>query len=151
MSRPRIQSSTIDVTQWPSVDPNALTADTKAIFERRLNALERYLAGESVRQIHTQTDVGSRQLYRLLERCLTRHDDGRVFGYCGLLPHLHVNAYARRTQVTKLSGAGSRGTAGAFAHLLERHAELEDWINQQIRKRRVVLKQHSAGDRRTPT
>ena len=147
MSRPRIQSSTIVVTQWPSVDPNALTADTKAIFERRLNALERYLAGESVRQIHAKTGVGSRQLYRLLERCLTRHDDGRVFGYRGLLPRIHVNAYARRTQVTKLSGAGSRGTAGAFTHLLERHAELEDWINQQIRKRRVVLKQHSAGDR----
>ena len=64
----------------------------------------------------------------------------------GLLPHLHVNAYARRTQVTKLSDAGSRGTAGAFAHLLERYGQLEDWINQQIRKRRVVLKQHSAGD-----
>ena len=60
MSRPRIQSSTIVVTQWPSVDPNALTADTKAIFERRLNALERYLAGESVRQIHAKTGVGSR-------------------------------------------------------------------------------------------
>ncbi|MEO6072502.1 MAG: integrase, partial [Burkholderiales bacterium] len=92
--------------------------------------MEHYLAGESVRDIHTQTSVGSRQLYRLLERCLARHDDGRVFGYRGLLPHVHVNAYTRHTPLTTLSEAGSRGTAGAFAYCLERYPVLEDWINQ---------------------
>ena len=147
MSRPRIQLNGIDVTQWPSVDTNALSAPAKAHFERRLRAIEHYVTGLSVRQVYAETNVRPQQLYRLIARCLTPHDDGRLFGYRGLLPRIHVNAYTRRTQVTQLSAAGSRGTAGAFAYLLERYPALDDWLNQQIRHHRVVLKQHSAEDR----
>ena len=147
MSRPRIRSSGVDVTSWPSVDRNALSADIKVIFEQHLEALERYLAGGSVRQIFAETEIRPQQLYRLLKRCLTRHDDGRVFGYRGLLPHVHVNAYTRHREVSKLGNAGSRGTAGAFRQLLEQHSALEDWIDLQIRGHRLVLKQHQVEDR----
>lgn len=146
MQRRRSDLQAIDSTGWPSVDVNALDEQTRAIYAQRHRAIVRFLAGETVRQIATQTQVANRSIYRLLARCLAIHPDGRVHGYRGLLPRIRVESYTRYAHPKSLSASGSRGTAGAFLLLLERYPTLATWLERQIRERAVVLKQISTDD-----
>ena len=95
MQRRRSDLQAIDSTGWPSVDVNALDEQTRAIYAQRHRAIVRFLAGETVRQIATQTQVANRSIYRLLARCLAIHPDGRVHGYRGLLPRIRAESYTR--------------------------------------------------------
>jgi putative transposase len=76
-------------------------------------------------------------LYRLVDRALRTHPDGRIWGFRALIPGLHVKVYERR-KPAKVTG---RGLAGAFTQLLERHEELDQLIRQLIRSREVLLVQ----------
>jgi|GEM_PF-2902946 len=147
MSRRRADLQQLDIAHWPSVDYSALAGRARESYLKRQLAVELYAKGESVRSIVKQTGVEMRQLYRLLQRCLAVHDDTRLFGYRGLLPRQRVRDYVRRKQVNTLDPRGSRGTAGAFGMLLERHPGLQTWLKHQIRDRRVFLEQVSTCNR----
>jgi putative transposase len=143
MNRRRADLQQLDADGWPSVDYNTLTGSVRKTFQRRQRAVELYLKGESVRDIVRQTQVECRQLYRLLRRCVAIHRDGRPFGFRALVPHQRVRDYTRVKHPKALPVGGSRGTAGAFEHLLERYPALLTWLQQQLRDRRVFIQQLS--------
>jgi hypothetical protein len=128
-----------DIAAWPEFDALALPARRRKKFEARRRAVELYAAHIAIRQIEEQTGVNRRQLYRLVDRCVEAHEDGRIFGYRALVRYARVSGYQRIAQVSIGHTGGSRGTAGAFVMLLEAHPSLAAWIKKQIADKRIAL------------
>lgn len=103
----------VDLDRWPAIDAPALSAQRRALYERRERALPLYLDGATDLQIKAACGMVRAHAYRLLtERCLKEHVDGRVYGWRGLLPHTRVKPY-ERTAPLKLN-AWSGGAVGAL-------------------------------------
>jgi len=84
--------------------------------------------GDSLTVIREKTKIDRRVLYRMIERALRIQPDGRVWGFRALIPGLHTKAYER----CKPAKVSSRGLAGAFTQLLDRHEEFEQLIRQLV-------------------
>lgn len=144
--RRRPDAAGLDPAGWPEFDSHALPAAEREAFLARRHAVELYAGHVAVSRIEKLTGVDRRQLYRLLDRCLEVHEDGRVFGWRALVRYRRVAGYRRTARLKLHPLGGSRGTAGAFAALLQAHPRLVEWIDQQVRNDRVSLAQVSTGD-----
>jgi transposase InsO family protein len=98
-----------------------------------------YLSGASVAMIKSVTGVDRRQIYRLLDRCVMLHEDGRPWGWRGLVPYARTSEY-RRSAALEVTDQGA-GAAGAFSLLLQANPGLQDWIGQAVRKKRISIEQ----------
>lgn len=150
MSRRKPNLQTIDVSTWPTVASSEFDTATRNMFEKRQQAVLRYIAGESIRAIEKSFGINRRQLYRWLDRAQAQHADGRPFGFRGLLRYIRIAEYARVHKVEVQGERGSRGAAGALVQLFERYPELAGWLLLQVKRRRVLLEQlHTDGQLRT--
>jgi putative transposase len=70
-----------DLDAWPTVDPSALAEARRKLFNRREQAIRRYVAGQSLVVVEGATGIKRGQLYQLLARCILRHPDGRIQGF----------------------------------------------------------------------
>ncbi|MGU8077124.1 integrase [Burkholderia pyrrocinia] len=150
MSRWKPEFQSLDVTTWPTLAWTEFDASIGDHVKVRMQAIERYARGDAVKDIETATGVNRRQLYRLLERGLAPHPDGRIYGYRALIAHVRVADYVRVQPVASRGERGSRGMVGALSQLLERYPVLAGWLRLQIKQRRVKLDQLAAdGNLRT--
>jgi hypothetical protein len=138
MNRRRTDFQALDVDAWPSVAYTEFGDKDRRAFQLRVNAVERYAQGESIGDIELATGVNRRQLYRLLDRGLAQHPDGRICGFRALLKHVRISEYVRTSPVKV---HGDRGAAGALSLLLERYPTLAAWLLLQVKQRRVLLQQ----------
>lgn len=128
--RRSIPSEIGDIGQWPGADDSVLGERARALFARRVRAMTLFLdGGIPLQEIGRETGVRINDLYRLFERCIAPHEDGRIYGCRALLPYLHTRPYERRTQV---AGATGGGASGAFTQLLRRYPEIERWIVRKV-------------------
>jgi putative transposase len=125
----------LELATWPGIDTSALDAKARQRYRQRAAAIEHYRSGSALTMIQEKTKIDRRVLYRILDRALRTHPDGRVWGFRALIPGLHTKAYERRLPAK----ATGRGLAGAFTQLLDRHEELEQLIRRLIRDREVLL------------
>jgi putative transposase len=79
MSRRRPEFQTLDLASWPTIAWTELDATGRTRVQRHIDAIERYANDEPVGSIETATGVNRRQLYRLLDRALSLHADGRLY------------------------------------------------------------------------
>jgi putative transposase len=150
MSRRRPEFQAIDVAAWPTVAHTELGEPVRKVFEGRMQAVLRYTKGESLKQIEQSTGVNRRQLYRLLERAMLSHPDGRPFGFRALVSYTRIADYVRVNPVQVRGARGSCGAAGALSQLFERYPALAGWLLLQVRQRRITLEQiHTEGRLRT--
>jgi putative transposase len=150
MNRRKPDLQTIDVSAWPTVAYTEFDPALRARFEKRQQAILRYIDGESIRAIEKSIGINRRQLYRWLERAQAQHPDGRPFGFRGLLPFIRIAEYERLSAIQVQGERGSRGTAGALAQLFERHPALAGWLLLQVKRRKGLLEQlHTDGHLRT--
>jgi transposase InsO family protein len=140
MSRRR-DTAEFDPATWPEFDASALTASQRTTFQARRTAIELYSQGTSIGEIESLIGINRRQLYRLIDRCVEPHEDGRPFGFRALVRYSRVASYQRVTRVHVQATGGCRGTAGAFGAMLEAHPALLDWIDKRIQAKRVSLTQ----------
>jgi hypothetical protein len=146
MNRRKPELQAIDLATWPGIAWTDLDSEARKVIRQRMHALELFVQGEPVDAIEKSTGVNRRQLYRWLERCLSLHPDGCVFGFRALQPYSRVVPYARLTGVVVQGEWGSRGTAGAFSQLLESYPVLATWLRLQVKRRRVTIEQiHTDG------
>jgi hypothetical protein len=136
MKRP--DSEALDLSRWPSVDVNALDEKARQGYQQRAMAVEHYSSGMPIDEVEKKTNVDRRVLYRVIERAVRAHPDGRPWGFRALIPGSHTKAYERH-KASKGSGAG---LAGAFSQLLEKHPKLEQLVRQLIADRDVLLVQN---------
>lgn len=143
MNRRRNELQDLDTSTWPAVDSHALSSTHQKTFAVRKQAIELYSAKKTVREIEKLTGINSRQLYRLLDRCLTQAEEGQIFGFRGLLKHSRIGSYTRTAKLHSACSITRQGFAGAFALLLERHPVLTEWLKQKIHQHAVILDQIS--------
>ena len=127
----------LDISRWPSVDVNALEEKARIRYQQRAAAVEHYAAGARLGEVESKTEIHRRVLYRMIERALQAHPDGRPWGFRALVPGSHTKAYERR----KTSKSAEVGLAGAFNQLLEEQPNLEKLICQLIASRDIRLVQ----------
>ena len=139
MKRPGAES--LDTTLWPSTDFSALEKQARKRYQARAAAIEFYSGGLPIGEVEERTRVDRRTLYRMIERALRRHPDGRPWGFRALIPSLHTVGYER----CKRSKGKGRGLSGSFGQLLDQHRELEGLLRELIQDREVWLIQR--GDR----
>lgn len=150
MNRRRPDLQMIDASAWPTVAYTGFDQSTRNRFEMRQQAILRFIAGESIKEIEKSTGVNRRQLYRWLERAQAQHPDGRPFGFRAVVRYMRIAEYERVRDVQVNGHDGSRGAAGALTQLFERYPALAGWLLLQVKRRRVHLEQiHTDGHLKT--
>ncbi|WP_284077779.1 hypothetical protein [Herbaspirillum aquaticum] len=126
-----------DVASWPSVDPSALSDTERAVFYARQQAISLFLTepGMTMRAIQLSTGVDPKTVYRIIERCLSKHTDGQIFGFRGAIPYARLKAYERVRGINNAAAAKGVGLSGAFGLLLERYPSLEQFLLKQAKMR----------------
>ncbi|MDM0117863.1 Mu transposase C-terminal domain-containing protein [Variovorax sp. J22R133] len=141
---PRIHD--VAPSTWPAFDTGALSATEREVFATRRQAIELYAAGRALSEIETCTGIDRRQLYRLLDRCMAPHEDGRLYGWRAVMRYARVGGYRRSARLAMPRDGTGRGAAGAFGLLLEAQPTLATWISQRVRDKRVAINQLSTDD-----
>ncbi|MDN8617153.1 integrase [Variovorax ginsengisoli] len=136
----------IDPASWPAFDTGALSVAKRQVFATRQQAIELYAAGQTLGQIEQSTGIDRRQLYRLLDRCVALHEDGRPFGWRAAVSYARVRGYKRCARVAPTRDGESRGAAGAFGLLLDTYPALAKWISDRVRARNVNIIQRTTDD-----
>ncbi|VWC10739.1 integrase catalytic region [Burkholderia stagnalis] len=139
MARRKPEFQTLDLSTWPTVAWTEFDAAERESIRARTTAIEQYACGATIKEIEQGTGVNRRQLYRLLERALTEHPDGRLYGFRTLILHARVADYVRLSPVKLRGERGSRGAVGALSQLFERFSVLAAWLQLQIKQHRVAL------------
>ena len=139
MARRKPEFQTLDPSSWPTIAWTEFDAAERESIQARMAAIEQYARGAAIKEIEQSTGVNRRQLYRLLERALAAHPDGRLYGFRALVLHARVADYVRLSPVKPNGERGSRGAVGALSQLLERFPVLAAWLRLQIKQHRVAL------------
>lgn len=124
----------VDLAHWPSVDHDALPEDRRAQYLRRRKAVEMYLSGASEAELKEATGIPRSNVYRIIvDRCLSQHPDGTLFGWRGALPFYRVASYRRKT-APKVRAHARGGAVGALRWLFESAggADIESRFREQI-------------------
>lgn len=124
----------VDLAHWPGVDHDALPEDRRAQYLRRRRAVEMYLSGASEAELKEATGIPRSNVYRIIvDRCLSQHPDGTLFGWRGALPFFRVTSYRRKT-APKVRSHARGGAVGALRWLFESAggADIESRFREQI-------------------
>ncbi len=141
MANPRFNREALtdaqrDIATWPGVDVNVLPPEKQPLYTRRFNAVRDYLAGATYGAIRRAYDISPTRLWELVQRCLDKHPDGRLYGARALVPGVRTKPYQRRAEI-KVQPCGSRGGySGALGRLFDRFPELKEHIDDLFLKRR---------------
>lgn len=121
---------------WPSADPTHLSEDEQDAFYRLSQAVAELFGQPDtpVAAILAQYGVAKSVLYRAARRCLSRHPDGRIYGFRAALPFLRVKEYERNAVVVPVP-YDTAGCAGAFGQLLRDYPGIEKAVRKAIKGR----------------
>lgn len=142
IKRSAIPESIADLASWPTVDKSALDPNAAETYARQDEAVRLFVEekGLPLNGIAKRTGVHREQLYRLLERCVRKHPDGRIYGFRGLIPYKHIKEYERRKKVKPSKPRGRGGSAGALQKLLNRVPKTAKWLAKEKKMRERKLK-----------
>jgi len=142
MSHRHSELAAINLAEWFVVDTTQLNEVEREAYEKREQAIRSYISGAKLDSI-ALTGIGRGQLYHLLRRCLTQHEDGQLFGFRGLLHHRRTQTYRRSAAAHTVRLKGQGGAAGAFGALIEAYPTLQEWLRKQVKERAVYIEQIS--------
>lgn len=118
---------------WEPVCTDSFSEDALNTFNRRVSALEMYMAGASLSVIKQQTKIGGNYLRKLIAKCLLVDARGVVYGYTGLIPNVQIKIYKRTAPV--IPRIGGSGLSGVLGLLFQQYPDLEDYLRALILKR----------------
>jgi hypothetical protein len=91
-------------------------------------------------EIRRRTGVHQKRIYRLLDRVVTKADDGLIQGLRGLIPGKHLKAYTRTAAVAKSSKLDTSTAAGALQQTLDKYPAIRIWMKKEAKKRNETLR-----------
>lgn len=126
-----------DLSLWPTVDISALSQSDAVVFTARREAIELYIREPllPLKVIQSKTGVDPKTVYRLIDRCLTKHSDGRIFGFRAAIPYARLKEYERVHSINRAHEAQGVGLSGAFKLLLQQYPPLEEFLQKQAKLR----------------
>lgn len=123
------------IETWPLVELSTLSAEGRAEYERRYQAVTAYMHGVPHAEITKKWNISRWEIIRLRDRCLRRHPDGRFWGFRGLLPFVRLVLPLRRTPRPRTMMRG-RGFGGELKRILNRYPNTcEKVYRHHLRKR----------------
>jgi hypothetical protein len=125
---------------WEEVGTSLLEPEDRETFGHRKDAIDRYLAGASLKDIKTATKVGGNFLRKMIGRCLLIAADGQPYGYRALIPNFAVKKYVRTVSLSGPGGISGSGFAGSLTAVFGRHQGLQDKLNTFILKTKKIQK-----------
>lgn len=126
IDRGELSQVQIDRDLWLQVDISLLDEEDKAIFLKRKEAIDLYVANEkSLEEINVLTGIDRRNVNRLFTRCISPDPYGVPWGYRGLIPHKKLKSYELNPLSQKFNE--SRKT-GEFDLLLDKFPVIGDEI-----------------------
>ncbi|CAL8481664.1 protein of unknown function (plasmid) [Caballeronia sp. S22] len=130
MRRSDIPEALTDASVWPGIDPSAMDPERLAIYRRREGAIQAYLRGARLADLKRDFGIARGALNRLIERCLTFNQDGRIQGFRGLIPHTRTQGHRRVVPARRRSDRG--GLTGALGQLFEQLPQLARIVEREI-------------------
>jgi hypothetical protein len=121
---------------WPGIDPTHMEAADLELFERMKKGIELYIAAGDIRDALAKLDLTYEQVQRAVDRCVTTHEDGRLFGFRALLPNMRVRRYERRKAVRAREPGSKGGYSGALCQLFKKYPEIEPALAEYLLTRR---------------
>ena len=137
MRRGDIPEALSDPSSWPAVDASVLVGERRETYLLREQAIGAYLRGDSRADIERKFGVNRGSLTRLVERCLSANQDGRIQGLRALIPHSRAKTYQRSKRAARSPSQG--GLSGALGQLFERQPQLVRIIEREISGTRLGL------------
>ena len=130
----------LSLEDWPDVDERALPEPGRSIFRARRKAVEIYSnGGATLERVTADTGLHRAALFRLIDRALCPHPDGKLWGYRALVAHKRVQTYERTAPAHVLVHVKA-GNAGVFSQLLQRHPSLAKQLREEATCGRVYLR-----------
>lgn len=138
--RPRVRRDQLppeisNPDSWPSVDKSALSGEVLELYATREAVVQGYFSGHSLNYLVSTFRLSRQTIHRLVERCLTTHPDGRIWGFRALLPYTHQKVYDRIAPVTRTGLDQRGGAAGALNQLFERHPDIREEVEAYFLKK----------------
>lgn len=131
--RRRLTPEQKNYKNWPQIDLESLQPEVRAWVENRRNMIFRYLDGEKVNDVCFEHHYSRKELHKILAKCLSFHNDGRIFGERGFLQGEGRKPY---TRVANVANNQKNGYTGAFKQLLERHPRIRQMIHDSVMNRK---------------
>lgn len=105
----------LDTVNWPTINVAALSDKKRKAYLARKCAANLFLQGCSAQTIKSRTGISMDYIRRLIRhRCIVTQSDGRILGWRGLIPSIHIRGYSRHRQVrVDQWGKGASGALGA--------------------------------------
>lgn len=125
-----------DTSLWPTVNTCLLSEEQLTRYEGRENAIREYLAGKKVNEISKAFGVCRDELGRLVQRCLTRHPDGKVWGWRALIRYSRQRSYRRNASVKSYPNSLKGGCSGALMQLFARLPNIKELVDTLFLKKR---------------
>ncbi len=110
---------------WPIVSIETWEDEPRLRFETLKDAVDAYVGPGAVHQRLASLGVTYGEVQRAVERCLTRHEDGRLFGYRALIPSLNVRGYTRAKALGRRPQGARGGFSGALQLVFKEHSTIK--------------------------
>lgn len=152
-SKPGISRRTIpveyrDPSVWPSISMVGLDDTEQKRFSRWRAAVSAYLQGLPAKIATEEQNLNRGEMYRLLNRALQPHADGRIFGWRAFVSHTRISQYIRTAPVAvkqdEFTESTLTGFSGAFSLLLREYPEIHRALTALAMKDRTANRIHEA-------
>jgi len=118
-----------DLSIWAQIDVRGFSDDDQKAMTRWRDLMDAYVRGETVADKLRAFGIDHTELLRKFNKCISLAEDGRLFGYRGLLPNAARKEYERSAVVTRGGNA-----SGALSLLLKRKSEIRKTLDALILK-----------------
>lgn len=143
-----LTSSDVNPANWEHVDERSMTPDREETFRKRKNAIEAYMRGVSTAALKESWGFSRSHVTALINRCLTQHPDGKLWGWRGVVPHIRVTEWTRRTP-PPTGPDDQSGRAGVLQWLFASPGHQKSALEKRFRKK-ILERPSGLKGKRTP-
>lgn len=118
--------------QWPMVEQTLMKEEELRRFNACKAAMEAVCHGEKPSHVARRFGISRSGLSYLLDRCVVRHPDGRLWGFRALIRGSRQVPYKRTKDAKVAPDSDGYGLSGAFRQLLAHHPRVVTLIRSKI-------------------
>ena len=118
-----------DLNNWATVDSSLLGTEDREKYEIREKAIIAYLSDASLSDIRSNYGMCRHEVIRHFKRCIALHEDGRIYGFRGLIPYNRQKEYERIADSVSSGDFTNGGESGEFSKLFDRFPRIKEIVD----------------------
>lgn len=139
LTRRTATDAVMDLSLWAQIDVSTFSHDDQQVMTEWRDLMDAYVMRKPVAEKLRSFSIDHTELLRKFNKCISLAEDGRLFGYRGLLPNAARKEYERSAPVRPGGNA-----SGALCLLLKRKPEIQKFLDALILKRPIPGHVHEA-------